>query len=143
MQNIKEKKKWRGDLTETIGARAPVGAYKGLGLLELRARAVSHQLKKRWRKVKGGKELRLVFIFTIYIDILSIFLKELLSLLLLLLVRSTLFEINSQEISIRFFNGTVNFSCHIRNIVSSSQRLQNIVSSTLWTSSNIFVIMSL
>ena len=30
------KKKWRGDLTETIGA------YDRLGLLELRARAVSH-----------------------------------------------------------------------------------------------------
>ena len=35
-----EKKKWWGDLTETIGA------YQRLGLLELRARAVSHQLKK-------------------------------------------------------------------------------------------------
>ena len=35
-----EKKKWRGDLTETIGT------YERLGLLELRARAVSHQLKK-------------------------------------------------------------------------------------------------
>ena len=96
----KRKKKWRGDLTETIGARAPVGAYKGLGLLELRARAVSHQLKKRWRKVKGGKELRLVFIYTIYIDIFSIFLKELLSLLLLLLLLlliSNLFEINSKK----------------------------------------------
>ena len=44
-----EKKKWRGDLTETIGA------YERLGLLELRARAVSHQLKKRWRKVEDGK----------------------------------------------------------------------------------------
>ena len=30
------KKKWRGDLTETIGD------YQRLGLLELRARAVSH-----------------------------------------------------------------------------------------------------
>ena len=38
-----EKKKWRGDLTETIGA------YERLGLLELWARAVSHQLKKRRR----------------------------------------------------------------------------------------------
>ena len=37
-----EKKKWRGDLTETMGA------YEGLGLLELWARPVSHQLKKRW-----------------------------------------------------------------------------------------------
>ena len=36
-----EKKKRRGDLTETIEA------YERLGLLELRARAVSHQLKKR------------------------------------------------------------------------------------------------
>ena len=143
----KRKKKWRGDLTETIGARAPVGAYKGLGLLELRARAVSHQLKKRWRKVKGGKELRLVFIYTIYIDIFSIFLKELLSLLLLLLLLllliSNLFEINSQEISKRFFTGNVNFSCHFRNIASSSQWLQNIVLNTLWTSSNVFVIMVL
>ena len=50
-QNIgkEEKKKWRGDLTETIGA------YERFGLLELRARAVSHQLKKRWRKVEDGK----------------------------------------------------------------------------------------
>ena len=44
-----EKKKRRGDLTETIEA------YERLGLLELRARAVSHQLKKRWRKVEEGK----------------------------------------------------------------------------------------
>ena len=44
-----EKKKRRGDLTETIEAR------ERLGLLELRARAVSHQLKKRWRKVEDGK----------------------------------------------------------------------------------------
>ena len=36
-----KKKKWRGDLTETVGA------YERLGLLELRAKAVSHQLKKR------------------------------------------------------------------------------------------------
>ena len=42
-------KKCRGDLTETIGA------YERLGLLELRARAVSHQLEKRWQKVKDGK----------------------------------------------------------------------------------------
>ena len=34
-----EKKKWRGDLTETIGA------YERLGLVELQVRAVSHQLK--------------------------------------------------------------------------------------------------
>ena len=45
----KEKKKRRGDLTETIEA------YERLGLLELQARAVSHQLKKRWRKVEDGK----------------------------------------------------------------------------------------
>ena len=44
-----EKQKWRGDLTETIGA------YERLGLLELQAMAVLHQLKKRWRKVKDGK----------------------------------------------------------------------------------------
>ena len=37
------KKKWRGDLTETVGA------YERLGLLKLWARAVSHQLKKRRR----------------------------------------------------------------------------------------------
>ena len=48
-----EKKKWRGDLRETIAA------YERLGLLELRARAVSHQLKKRWRKVEDGKIYRL------------------------------------------------------------------------------------
>ena len=50
-QNIgkEEKKKWREDLRETIGA------YERFGLLELRARAVSHQLKKRWRKVEDGK----------------------------------------------------------------------------------------
>ena len=44
-----EKKKWRGDLTETRGA------YERLGLLKLRARAVSQQLKKRWRNFKDGK----------------------------------------------------------------------------------------
>ena len=44
-----EKKKWRGDLTETIVA------YERLDLLELRARAVSQQLKKRWRNVENGK----------------------------------------------------------------------------------------
>ena len=48
-----EKKKWRGDLTETIGA------YERLGLLELWARAVSHQLKKRKRKVEDGKSYEL------------------------------------------------------------------------------------
>ena len=41
-----EKKKWRGDLTETIGA------HERLGLLELWARAVSHQLKKEGEKSK-------------------------------------------------------------------------------------------
>ena len=35
------KKKWRGDLTEDIGA------YERLGLLELLVRAVKHQLKKK------------------------------------------------------------------------------------------------
>ena len=35
----RRKKKWRGDLTEAIGA------YERLGLLELWARAVSHQLQ--------------------------------------------------------------------------------------------------
>ena len=44
-----EKKKWQGDLTETMGD------YERLGLLKLRARAVSHQLKKRWWKVEDGK----------------------------------------------------------------------------------------
>ena len=44
-----KKNKWRGDLTETIGA------YERLGLLELRAGAVSHQLKKRRRKVEDGQ----------------------------------------------------------------------------------------
>ena len=54
-----EKKKWRGDLTETIEA------YERLGLLELRARAVSHQLKKRWRKVEDGKILNCFHIYSI------------------------------------------------------------------------------
>ena len=51
-KKIKEKrgkKKWRGDLTETIGA------YERFGLLELRVRDVKHRLKKRWRKVEDGK----------------------------------------------------------------------------------------
>ena len=30
-------------------------AYERLGLLELRVRAVSHQLKKKWPKVEYGK----------------------------------------------------------------------------------------
>ena len=61
--------KWRGDLTETIGA------YERLGLLELPPRAVSHQLKKRWRKVEDGKIYEL---FSCLLNnlIFSIFLKE-------------------------------------------------------------------
>ena len=43
------------------------------------------------------------FSYLLYIDIFSILLKELL--LLLLLLRSTSFEISSQETSIRFFIG--------------------------------------
>ena len=55
---------------------------------------------------------------------------------LLLLLRLTSFEINSQEISIRFFIGNCLISLAIiRNIVSSSQGLQNIALNTLWTSS--------
>ena len=70
-QNIgnEEKKKWRGDLTETIGA------YERFGLLELRARAVSHQLKKRWRKVEDGKIYEL-FSYLLNNLIFSFFLKE-------------------------------------------------------------------
>ena len=64
-----EKKKWWGDLTETIGA------YERLGLLELRARAVSHQLKKRWRKVEDGKIYEL-FSYLLNNLIFSFFLKE-------------------------------------------------------------------
>ena len=45
----RKKKKWWGDVTETIGP------YERLGLLELRVRAVKHQLKKRWPKVVYGK----------------------------------------------------------------------------------------
>ena len=47
----KKKKKWRGDLTETIGA------YERLGLLELWARAVSHQLQVN-RKYKEKVDCR-------------------------------------------------------------------------------------
>ena len=65
----RRKKKWRGDLTETIGA------YERLGLLALRARAVSHQLKKRWRKVKGGKSYEL-FSYLLNNLIFSFSLKE-------------------------------------------------------------------
>ena len=64
-----EKKKRRGDLTETIEA------YERLGLLELRARAVSHQLKKRWRKVEDGKIYEL-FSYLLNNLIFSFFLKE-------------------------------------------------------------------
>ena len=64
-----EKKKWRGDLTETIVA------YERLGLLELQARAVSHQLKKRWRKVEDGKIYEL-FSYLFNNLIFSFFLKE-------------------------------------------------------------------
>ena len=53
IKNIKEKrekkKKWWGDVTESIGP------YERLGLLELRVRAVKRQLKKRWPKVVYGK----------------------------------------------------------------------------------------
>ena len=64
-----EKKKWRRDLTDAIGA------YERLGLLELRARAVSHQLKKRWRKVEDGKIYEL-FSYLLNNLIFSFFLKE-------------------------------------------------------------------
>ena len=63
------KKKWRGDLTETIGA------YERLGLLELRARAVSHQLKKRWREVENGRIYKL-FSYLLNNLIFSFFLRE-------------------------------------------------------------------
>ena len=66
-----EKKKWRGGLTETIGA------YERLGLLKLRARAVSHQLKKRWRKVEDGK-IYVLFSFLLNNNIINLqfFLKR-------------------------------------------------------------------
>ena len=64
-----ENKKWQGDLTETIGA------YERLGLLKLQARAVSHQLKKRWRKVEDGKIYEL-FSYLLNNLIFSFFLKE-------------------------------------------------------------------
>ena len=63
-----EKKKGRGDLTETMGA------FGRLGLLELRARAVSHQLKERWRKVEDGKIYEL-FSYVLNTLIFSFFLK--------------------------------------------------------------------
>ena len=64
-----EKKKWRGDLTETIGA------YERLGLIKLWATAVSHQLKKRRRKVEDGKTYEL-FSYLLNNLIFSFFLKE-------------------------------------------------------------------
>ena len=64
-----EKKRWQGDLTETIGA------YERLGLLELWARVVSHQLKKRRRKVEDGKTYEL-FSYLLNNLIFSFFLKE-------------------------------------------------------------------
>ena len=64
-----KKKKWRGDLTETIEA------YERLGLLELWARAVSHQLKKGRRKVEDGKIYKL-FSYLLNNLIFSFFLKE-------------------------------------------------------------------
>ena len=69
MKKKKKERKWRGDLTETIGA------YERLGLRELRARAVSHQLKKRWRKVEDGKIYEL-FSYLLNNLIFSFFLKE-------------------------------------------------------------------
>ena len=65
-----EKKKWWGDLTETIGA------YERLRLLELWARAVSHPLKKRRRKVEDGKVNEL-FSYLLNINLIfSFFLKN-------------------------------------------------------------------
>ena len=54
-----EKKKWRGDLTETIGD------YQRLGRLELRARAVSHQLKKDGKKSKMERFMNCFHIYSI------------------------------------------------------------------------------
>ena len=65
------KKKWRGDLTETTG----IWAYERLGLLKLWARAVSHQLKKRRRKIEDGKTYEL-FSYLLNNFIFSFFLKE-------------------------------------------------------------------
>ena len=55
----KDKKKWRGDLTETIGD------YQRLGRLELRARAVSHQLKKDGKKSKMERFMNCFHIYSI------------------------------------------------------------------------------
>ena len=54
-----EKRKWRGDLTETIGD------YQRLGRLELRARAVSHQLKKDGKKSKMERFMNRFHIYSI------------------------------------------------------------------------------
>ena len=54
-----KKKKWRGDLTETVGA------YPRLGLLEVRTRAVKHESKKRWRKVEDGRFMNCFHIYSI------------------------------------------------------------------------------
>ena len=54
-----EKRKWRGDLTETIGD------YQRLGRLELRARAVSHQLKKDGKKSKMERFMNCFHIYSI------------------------------------------------------------------------------
>ena len=54
-----EKKKWRGDLTETIGD------YQRLGRLGLRARAVSHQLKKDGKKSKMERFMNCFHIYSI------------------------------------------------------------------------------
>ena len=54
-----EKKKWRGELTETIGD------YQRLGLLNLRARAVSHQLKKDGEKSKMERFMNCFHIYSI------------------------------------------------------------------------------
>ena len=47
----RKKKKWRGDLTENIGA------YERLGHLEVRVRAVKHQLKKKSQKKSIIREI--------------------------------------------------------------------------------------
>ena len=52
-----------------------MGAYERLSLLELRVRAVSHQLKKRWPEVEYGKIYEL-FSFLLNNLIFSFFLKE-------------------------------------------------------------------
>ena len=52
-----------------------MGAYERLSLLELRVRAVSHQLKKRRPKVEHGKIYEL-FSFLLNNLIFSFFLKE-------------------------------------------------------------------